>query len=71
LERWKNWKIENEEWMKKWEDIKDFSFPYLCLDRGMEKWRDENLFCLIEKKIKMIENVVYMNLLLYPYLYIL
>ena len=50
---------------------KDFSFSYLYLDRGVKKWRDEKLFYLVKKKIEMIENVVYMNLLLYPYLYIL
>ena len=33
---------------------------------GMEKWKGEKLFCLVEKKSERIENVIYINRLLYP-----
>ena len=46
--------------MEKWRDRKDFSFSNLCLVGRVEKWRDEKLFYLIENK-------VYINLLLCPY----
>ena len=48
-------------------DRKDLIFPHVCLVGGMKKWRDRKLICLVEEKIEMIENVVYVNLLLYPY----
>ena len=32
----------------------------------VEKWRDEKLFYLVEKKSEMIENKVCINLPLYP-----
>ena len=60
LGRWKSRKITNKERMEKWGDKKDFSFSNLCLVGRVEKWRDENFFCLIENK-------VCINLLLYPY----
>ena len=47
--------------MEKWEDRKDLVFPRVCLVRGMEKWKDEKFFCLVEKKSGRIENVVYIN----------
>ena len=34
-------RIENREGMEKWEDIRDFSFPHLCLVGRVEKWMDE------------------------------
>ena len=39
----------------------------MCLVGGMKKWNDEKLFCLVNEKSERIENVVYINLLLYPY----
>ena len=54
-----------EEWkskrMEKWEDRKYLVFPCVCLVGGMEKREGEKLFCLVEKKSEMIENVVYIN----------
>ena len=38
---WSIKKRENRKWR---EDIRDFSFLYLCLIRMVEKWRDEYLF---------------------------
>ena len=32
--------------------------------------RDKKLFCLVKKKSERIENVIYISLLLCPYLYI-
>ena len=34
---------------------------------GIEKWRDEKLLCLVEKKNERTLNVVHINLLLCPY----
>ena len=51
--------------MKKWEDRKYFVFPLVCLVRGMEKWKGGKLFCLVREKNGMMENVIYINLLLY------
>ena len=57
--------------VEKWEDRilgeneKYLVFPRVCLVGGMEKWESEKLFCLLEKKSEMIENVVYINWLLY------
>jgi len=33
----------------------------------MKKWSDKKLFCLVEKKNEMIENIVCINLLTYSY----
>ena len=44
---------------------KSLVFPRVCLVGGMEKWEGEKLFCLVEKKSGRIENVVYINWLLY------
>ena len=54
-----SWKI--SERMEKWEDIKYLVFSRVCLVGEMEKWKGEKLFCLVEKKSEMIENVVYIN----------
>ena len=51
--------------MEKWENKKYLIFPYVCLVEGVEKWEGGKLFCLLEKKSEMIENVVYINWLLY------
>ena len=42
-------------------------FPHMCLVGGVEKWEDGKLFCLGREKSGRIENVVYMNWLLYLY----
>ena len=61
MEEWKSGKMENCERMKKWENGKYLVLPRVCLVEGMEKWEDEKLFCLIEKKSGRIEKVVYIN----------
>ena len=33
---------------------------YVWLE-GVEKWKGEKFFCLVEKKSERIENVVYIN----------
>ena len=53
--------------MKNWEDKKDLVFPHVCLVGGVEKWEDGKLFCLVGEKNGRMENVVYINWLLYPY----
>ena len=53
--------MENCEMMEKWEDGKYFVFPRVCLVGGMEKWKGGKLFCLVEKKSRRIENVIYIN----------
>ena len=57
------WKI--SERIEKWEDRKYLVFPHVCLVGGVEKWKGEKFFCLVEKKSERIENVVYINCLLY------
>ena len=52
--------------IEKWEDKRDLVISYLCLVERMEKWRDEKLICLVEKKIENMENEVGINLQLYP-----
>ena len=47
--------------MKKWKAKKYLVSPHVYLVGGMEKWKDEKLFCLVEKKSERIENVVYIN----------
>ena len=53
------WKISGR--MEKWEDRKYLVFPHVCLVGGVEKWKGEKFFCLVEKKSERIENVVYIN----------
>ena len=53
--------------VKKWENKKYLVFLLMYLVGRMEKLEGGKFFCLVEKKIRMIENVVYINLLLYPY----
>ena len=53
--------------MEKWEDRKDLVFPHVYLVGGVEEWEGEKLFCLVVKKSGRMENVVYINGLLYPY----
>ena len=53
------WKISGR--MEKWEDKKYLAFPRVCLVGGMEKWEGGKLFCLVQKKIERIENVIYIN----------
>ena len=55
------------EGVEKWDNRTYLVFPCVCLVRGMEKWEGGKLFCLVEKKSGKIENIVYINWLLYPY----
>ena len=59
------WKINGK--MKKREDRKYLIFSCVCLVGGMKKWKNEKLFCLVEKKSRRIKNVIYINWLLYHY----
>ena len=63
VEGWKsgkNQKIEND---RKVEEYKRFIFSLICVLVGrIEKWRDEKLFYLVEKKNKRIENIICINL---------
>ena len=59
------WKISGM--MEKWKDRKYLVFPHVCLVGGMKKWKGEKLFYLVEKKSGRVENVDYINLLLYSY----
>ena len=45
---------------------KKIQFSSVCLVEGVEKWRNEKLFCLVEQKSERIENVVRINLLSCP-----
>ena len=58
--KWEKWGIENGRRIEKWENKKDLIF--MCLVRGMKKWKDKKLFCLVNEKSERIENVVYVNL---------
>ena len=51
--------------VEKWEDRKYLVFPHVCLVGRVEKCESGKLFCLVEKKSERIENVVYINWLLY------
>ena len=59
VKKWEDGKLV-EGW-KSGEDKKYLVFPCVCLVGGMEKREGEKLFCLVEKKSEMIENVVYIN----------
>ena len=61
MEEWKSERIENYGRMEKLEDEKYLVFPLVCLVGGVEKWKDEKLFCLVGEKKGMIENVIYIN----------
>ena len=52
---------------KKKENRKHFVFSCVCLVGEMEKWRDEKLICLDEKKNEKMKNIVDINLLLYSH----
>ena len=52
--------------MEKWENGKYLVFPLMCLVGGVEKCEDEKLFCLVGEKNGRMENVIYINWLLYP-----
>ena len=41
--------------------IRKKSASRVHLVRGVEKWEDGKLFCLVEKKSERIENIVYIN----------
>ena len=67
MEEWKSERIENFGRVEKWKDEKYLVFPLVCLIKGVEKWEDGKLFCLVGEKKGMIENVIYIDWLLYPY----
>ena len=66
MEEWKNGRIENRERIEKWKNRKDLVFSHICLIGRIEKWKDEKLFCLVEKKSERIENKIDIKLPLYP-----
>ena len=66
IEEWKSEKMENCGRIEKWEDGKYLVFPLMCLVGGVEKWKDGKLFCLVGEKKERMENVIYINWLLYP-----
>ena len=53
--------------MEKWEDGKYLVFPLVCLVGRVEKCENEKFFCLVGEKNGRMENVIYINWLLYPY----
>ena len=59
------WKI--SERMEKWKNRKDLVFPHMYLVEEVEKWKGEKPFYLVGEKNRKMENVVYINWLLYPY----
>ena len=58
MEKWEDRKL--------WEDGKYLVFSLMCLVGGVEKWDDGKLFCLVGEKNGRMENVIYVNWLLYP-----
>ena len=52
---------------KKKRRIENILFFLVCLVGEMEKWRDEKLICLDEKKNEKMKNIVDINLLLYSH----
>ena len=62
----KNLRLRLERGVEKWEDGKYLFFPLTCLVGGVEKWEDGKLFCLVGEKKERMENVIYVNWLLYP-----
>ena len=57
--------MENYRRIEKWENGKYLVFPLVCLVGGVEKWEGGKLFCLVGEKKGRIENLIYINLLLY------
>ena len=53
--------------IEKWEDGKYLVFSLVCLVGGVEKWKDEKLYCLVGEKKWRMENLIYINWLLYSY----
>ena len=53
--------------MEKWKDGKYLVFPLVYLVKGVEKWEGGKLYYLVGKKKRMMENIIYINWLLYPY----
>ena len=51
--------------VEKWEDEKYLVFSLICLVGGVEKWEGVKLFCLVGVKKEKMENVIYINWLLY------
>ena len=42
--------------IKKWNDRKNLVFSHMCLVGRIEKWRDEKIFYLVEKKSERIRS---------------
>ena len=70
-------KIENYFWKQKIigkivtkHILRDFSFSSVCFVGMIEKWKDEKFFCFVEEKSGMLENEVYINLLLHLITYV-
>ena len=57
--------MENYRRIEKWENEKYLVFPLVCLVRGVKKWEGGKLFCSVGKKKGMMENLIYINWLLY------
>ena len=58
--------MENYRRIEKWENGKYLVFPLICLVGGVKKWEDGKFFYLVGEKKGMIENIIYVNWLLYP-----
>ena len=67
LEVWKIEKIENREEIEKWEDRKNLVFSHMYLIGKIEKWENEKLIYLVEKKNEKMKIEISINLQLYPY----
>ena len=65
MKKWKSGMMENCGRIEKWDDGKYLVFPLMCLVGGVEKWKGRKLFCLVGEKKRMMENVIYINWLLY------
>ena len=58
--------VEKWEHGKLWEDRKYLVFPLVYLVGGVEKWEGGKLFYLVGERKGMMENIIYINWLLYP-----
>ena len=64
--KWFALRVRLVEGVEKWEDRKYLIFPHVCLVGEVEKEEGGKLFCLVGEKKGRMENVVYINWLLYP-----
>ena len=58
--------VEKWEDEKLWEDRKYLVFSLVCLVGRVEKWESGKLICLVGEKKERVENIIYINWLLYP-----